>query len=505
MLNFAVYGNLLLEVTKESAKDLVNELMGCVAIPLGLTKGDNNEPFNIDAPTVTRYLKGERNIHELIMHRSKDKKVTDGAVEYFKKYIVSLIIPIMTADLIEQLSDTIAADDTISAKTKTGLLSLAEESTLADFLASAFLYVIAKPNDNGLIMKITENNNLPPRNKYFSGRTNQLESINDLFKKKSNNAVNICQTVSGLGGIGKTQLAIEYAYRYSGSFKNCIWFINAETATTTQSYFGAFAEHFKLSLPIDFKPEELQWAVKTWLTNNKNWLLVFDNLETADSITPYLPDKINGRMIVTTRNTGIDLGVQVSLGVFDADEALRFMQRRFSNDDSLKMEHYPFDDFVEKAPKLTARLGNLPLALEQAAAYMRKMKYRIADYLRLLGESSVEAFEDEDATAMYYERIVSDTWRISFEALSTSAKYMMNLCAYMAPDRIPVAFFVEMREKLPPPLREDLATELKANRVFGDLRTYSLADGDAYFINIHRLVQEVVRKSHDVENSEQRL
>ena len=409
----------------------------------------------------------------------------------------------MEADLIAELSKAISFDATISESKKTELLALANKKTLANFLASVFLYAINK--QNVVIDSITKNNNLPTRNKYFSGRADQLESINDLFKKKANNAVNICQTVSGLGGIGKTQLAIEYAYRYSGNFKNCIWFLNAETATTTQSYFAAFAEHFNLGLQADFKPEDLQWAVKTWLTNNKGWLLIFDNLESADTINLYLPDKINGRMIVTTRNTEIDLGVQVSLGVFDAGEALRFLQRRFSNDDTLNMEHYSFDDFTEQAPKLAARLGNLPLALEQAAAYIRKMKYCITDYLRLLGESSVEAFEDEDATALYYKRIVNDTWSISFEALSTSAQYMMNLCAYMASDKIPVAFFVEMREKLPSPLREDLATELKTNRVFGDLRTYSLADGNAYFINIHRLVQEVVRKSHEAENGEQGL
>jgi hypothetical protein len=166
------------------------------------------------------------------------------------------------------------------------------------------------------------------------------------------------------------------------------------------------------------------------------------------------------------------------------------------------MENYKFDDFEEYAPKLAVRLGHLPLALEQAAAYLKKMKYRISDYLNLLGQSSVDAFTDEDAKAMYYESIVNDTWKISFDALSTSAQYVMNLCAYMAPDRIPVTFFVEMREKLPSPLREDLSTAQKTNRVFGDLKTYSLAKGDAYFINIHRLVQEVTRKSHEDNNDE---
>ena len=501
MLCFATYAEIVNRAIQETQIAIVSLLMGCFYEPIGLIDSKQIKS-HIGKETANYYLNATpgRPIHKDITQGSGSPSIIEAAPKYFKDHICPLINLSLQADMIEALSELIKFDSSISEKKKDELLALANENTLADFLASTLLYAVNKPNQ--LIEKIIEHNNLPTRNKYFSGRADQLESINNLFKKKANNAVNICQTVSGLGGIGKTQLAIEYAYRYSGNFKNCIWFINAETTTTTQNYFVDFASHFKLSLPEDFKSEDLQWAIKTWLTNNKDWLLIFDNLETAGTITPYLPGKINGRMIVTTRNTEIDLGVQVALGVFDADEALRFLQRRFSNDDSINMEHYPFDDFTEQAPKLTARLGNLPLALEQAAAYIKKMKCRIADYIKLLGESSVEAFEDEDATALYYEKIVSDTWSISFEALSTSAQYMMNLCAYMAPDKIPVAFFVEMREKLPSPLREDLATELKTNRVFGDLRTYSLADGNAYFINIHRLVQEVVRKSHGVNSVE---
>jgi len=367
-----------------------------------------------------------------------------------------------------------------------------------------FIEFAKAPDDNvNSVMEkaeLTPNNNLPDRNEYFSGRNEKLDSIEKLFRQDKKEAVSICQTVSGLGGIGKTQLAIEYAYRYCGNYINCIWFVVAESSTTAYNDFKAFAGRMKLNLPPEFKPEELQWAVKAWLAENSNWLLIFDNLESIDVVKPYLPQKNTGRIIITSRSTNIDFGTSLELGVFDMDESLSFLRKRFSNDDELKLENYKFDDFEEYAPKLAVRLGHLPLALEQAAAYIRKMKYRISDYMDLLGESSVDAFSDEDAGALYYESIVNDTWKISFEALSTSAKYIMNLCAYMAPDRIPVAFFVEMRDKLPSPLREDLATKQKTNRVFGDIKNYSLAQGDAYFINIHRLVQEVTRKSHEVED-----
>jgi len=378
------------------------------------------------------------------------------------------------------------------------------------FLAiyNQFIEFAKSPHDDVICVmekaEITLYNNLPDRNDFFSGRNEKLDSIDALFRRDNKDAVNICQTVSGLGGIGKTQLAIEYAYRYCGNYINCIWFVVAENSTIAYNYFKEFADRMKLNLPPEFMPEELQWAVKVWLAENSNWLLIFDNLESIDVVKPYLPQKNTGRIIITSRNANIDFGISLELGVFSLDESLLFLRKRFSNDDDFKMENYKFDDFEEYAPKLAVRLGHLPLALEQAAAYIKKVKYRISDYLDLLGESSVEAFLDEDAEALYYENIVNDTWKISFEALEISAKCIMNLCAYMAPDRIPVAFFVEMRDKLPSPLREELATNQKTNRVFCDIKNYSLANGDAYFINIHRLVQEVTRKSHE-DNNENEL
>jgi hypothetical protein len=505
MLSFATYGTLLLDATKETDEFLVNELMNCVAIPLQLNGRDNESPFYIDKGTASRYLKGERSIHQKILLGTKKPKVINGASDYFETYIVTLIISAMKADLIANLSRLISTDTTISEKKKGELICLADEKTLASFLANVFLYAVNKPNI--ILETITENNNLPEQNRYFSGRTDQLDSINILFKKRENSAVNICQTVSGLGGIGKTQLAIEYAYRYCNNFKKCIWFINAETESTVQGYFTTFVNHFNLKLPPDYKIEELQWAVKAWLSDNKEWLLIFDNLEASDTIKPYLPDRINGRIIITTRNTRIDLGTQIALGVFELDEALLFLKKRLSNTADLDMYFYNNndDDFDVEAPKLISRLGYLPLALEQAAAYIKQTKCTIRKYLVLLTQSGLAAFEETAAAPDNYikgnnfEKIVTTTWNISFNALNwEGSRQLLNLCAYMAPDKIPVVFFAEMREKLPSPIKEDMANEITKNRIVSELRIYSLTSGDADYINVHRLVQEVIRRSHEV-------
>ena len=262
-------------------------------------------------------------------------------------------------------------------------------------------------------------------------------------------------------------------------------------------------------MPPEFTPEELQGAIKAWLSDNKAWLLIFDNLESADTITPYLPSMISGRMIITTRNTRIKFGSQIPLGVFVMDEAIRFLKRRLSNTEKLNLEHYnnKDNDFDAEAPKLIARLGFLPLALEQAAAYMVETKTTITNYLNLLIESGLLAFEEKYAKPAHYEKandfekIVTATWNISFKAIACEgSRQLLNLCAYMAPDKIPVAFFVEMREKLPSPIKEDMAKVITRTRIVTELRIYSLTTGDADYINVHRLVQEVIRKSHETEN-----
>jgi hypothetical protein len=352
-----------------------------------------------------------------------------------------------------------------------------------------------------VLQSIHEISNLPDRNENFTGRSSQFDIINEHLMQKD--GVSICQTVAGLGGIGKTQLAIEYAYRYCNFFHKAIWFTVAETTATIQNHFTAFAERFSLPLLPDYKPEDLQREVRNWLSENKNWLIIFDNVESYDVVKPYLPQKINGRLIITTRNAQIDdIGEQIQLGVFDEKESLSFLQRRFSSQ-KLQFEYYKFDDFETQAPILALRLGYLPLALEQAAAYIKAIQCTITDYLDMLNEKSALKIlnkDEEYAKPQHYKSHVTDTWRISFDYLKDSAKHLFNLCAYMAPDRIPIAFFTEMSGKLPDELSElkkSLQSKNATHHLIADLRKFSLVSGDVYYINIHRLVQEVVRESHE--------
>ena len=501
MLSFALYARTINAAIPLSNEDLVNLLIGCIYKPANLPMG-KKEKFYLDKKYASYYMTPNPKypIHKEIIRASGDSAVVNSAVEYFENRVFPEINQSMVADMLDRFMEIIKADATISPTKKSELLKLANRENMAEFLSSLLLYSINKPNV--LDEQITEHNNLPPQNPYFTGRADQLSKIHHLLGKQGD-AVNIRQTISGLGGIGKTQLAIQYAYSYGSIYKSCIWFVNAETSTTAQNYFVNFARHFNIHLPPDFSPEDLQQGVKTWLNQNKNWLIIFDNIETTDTIVSYIPQKHKGRIIITTRNTEVDFGKHLPLEVFDMDDALDFLSRRFSEKDEENVNLYNESDFETAAPKLITRLGHLPLALEQAAAYIIKVKCSITDYLVLLDESGLLAFEEEQSTPTHYnkesnfEKIVTVTWDISFKNIANEgARQLLNLCAYMAPDRIPVSFFEEMREKLPSPIKEDMAEQLTRNRIVSELRTYSLTSGDAKYINVHRLVQEVIRKRH---------
>lgn len=496
MLTFAKLANELIYATKLTNEDLVNILLACVYEPLDL-KDKNGNPYYAGKGECSYLLKGKRDVKLEIQRGTSKKEVIDHAEAYFESFLISKILPSLLDDFLENMRTIITYDASISEPKKEKLLSIANKGSLANFLANVCLYVISRPNTFQDETMCT--NNLPEQNKYFSGRVDVLEYIDSLFNKEKKDTISICQTISGLGGIGKTQLSIQYAYNYHYKYKTCIWFVDAESSSSIYNSFSVFVQQFNLFLPKNYNTKDLQRAIKAWLSENRGWLVILDNLENVDTILPYLPDKINGQILITTRNTRLDYGTPFLLNVFDLNEALIFMKKRLSNTNECKMEYYKYKDFSEKSTVLIKRLGYLPLALEQAAAYIKEVRCSISDYLELLNQSSVDAFSDKYASPEYYTSIVTSTWNISFAALEDSSQQLLNLCAYMGADNIPVNFFAEMRDLLPDPLKNALSKQLTLNRVVTGLRTYSLTSGTVEYINIHRLVQEVIRKHLEIE------
>ena len=320
-------------------------------------------------------------------------------------------------------------------------------------------------------------NNLPERNPHFTGREEILKEIHNNFQ--TGQTVSLRQTVAGLGGVGKTQTAIEYAYRYAGDY-NDIWWVNAENGP--QEAYRKFAKS-KALLPA---LEEAGWpvvleAVKNWFDQNERFLFIYDNAEDFDLLDGCLP-RFNGHVLVTTRQDHSPLGKPVDITVFTPEEAAAFISERLGHDEG------------KDAAELAKRLGYLPLALEQAVAYITATHESCGEYLQLLEKYGSKIFNERGAKAYGYKETVNTTWQISFAKIeSASAKQLLNLCAYMAADKIPLSLLIAGRDKLPEPIRTDLADKLSLNSTVIELTRYSLVQKKEGLISIHRLVQEVVR------------
>lgn len=130
--------------------------------------------------------------------------------------------------------------------------------------------------------------NVPlPRNPFFLGRDNLLTQLHAQFQNRSS-AISQKQALSGLGGIGKTQLAAEYAYRYRESYQAVLW-VRAENIETLNASYSELAVLLNLSEQQEQNQDALVLAVKRWLQTQKGWLLIFDNADEPDLLVPFLP------------------------------------------------------------------------------------------------------------------------------------------------------------------------------------------------------------------------
>ena len=320
-------------------------------------------------------------------------------------------------------------------------------------------------------------NNLPNKNSYFTGREQILEDIRRQFK--TGQTIPLRQTVAGLGGVGKTQIAIEYAYRYAGDYDD-IWWVNAESGP--QEAYCTFArEKGLLSREEDANWPVVLEAVRSWFDQHTRFLFIFDNVENFELLSGCLP-RSSGHVLITTRQGHNPEGAFVDVDKFNPSEAADFFRKRLEWDGGAD------------AAELAERLGYLPLAMEQAAAYTKANRKSCRNYIELLEKYGLKVFDERSASAYGYKETVNITWQISFEKIGLeSARQLLNLCAYFAPDEIPLSMLVEGRENFPKPLRTDIADELSLNRVVWELRKYSLVQEKDGLLFLHRLLQEVVR------------
>jgi tetratricopeptide (TPR) repeat protein len=321
---------------------------------------------------------------------------------------------------------------------------------------------------------------VPPRNPHFKGRGKLLVTLHGQLTETATGAVVQAGAVHGLGGVGKTQLAVEYAHRYAADY-DLIWWVPAEQPATISGRLAALGR--RLSLPELPSLEEQVGVVFDALGQRDRWLLIYDNAQQPADLAGLRPPAGGGHILVTSRNPAWGgVAATIRVDVLPRDEAVGFLVQRTGSDNQAVLE------------ALAEVLGDLPLALEQAAAYLEETTTTPAEYLELLSDRAGELFGLGRPTGS--EQTIATTWAVALDRIRTempAAEDLLCLCAFLAPDDLPRGLPVEHPEVLPERLAGAVGDPLSFGQVLWALRRYSLVTATAEALSTHRLVQAVVR------------
>ena len=340
-----------------------------------------------------------------------------------------------------------------------------------------------------------KNHNLPYASigELFTGREEILEELR--AQVAGEKATAITQAIAGLGGIGKSRLAVEFGWWGLNNEKyGHVFFVSSETPELLNTSLARLATGVLGIAPGDAKEEIARETALAWLGQNDGWLMIIDNAdskEAAEVVEELLPQLSRGQVIITSRYMRWGAAVRPRrLGLFEAEEAKRFLLER------TKARRIETDSDEELAEKLAKELGYLPLALEQAGAYIAHNGCSMAEYLKEWEEEREKVLEWYDEREMQYDAAVAVTYERTFERLSIGARALLRLAALLAPEEIPTEMFEKSSETVRQAMKlidEGTKTEFDCREAVGELAAYSMITREEAGFTVHRIVQEVVR------------
>lgn len=336
--------------------------------------------------------------------------------------------------------------------------------------------------------------NVPPYNPFFTGRDDILDQVrNELIS--SGRAI-----LNGLPGIGKTQAAIAYAHRHHVDYSHA-FFVRADSEANLIAGFGEIASLLGLAGRDSQDQNVTVAAVQRWLTENTEWLLIADNADDLPLARRFLPsDNRHGHLLLTSRESAtLSFAPPTKLLPMQADTGVRLLLQRAGRlPKSASLREVP-SDHLNVARELIRELGGLPLAIEQAGAYMEEMAQTPVEYLGLYKkeetarrlrawQSSVSAREHES---------VAVTFNLAFEKVANinpAGAELLQLCAYLAADNIPEFIFTNAAAELGDLLGTAVADDFQRAATIRAATRFSLIhrNSAAKSLSIHRQVQAVI-------------
>ena len=318
--------------------------------------------------------------------------------------------------------------------------------------------------------------NVPPRNPGFTGRDGLLAGVRQALLS---GGAAVVQALAGMGGVGKTQLAAEYAHRFASAY-DVVWWIAAEQTALIGEQVAALAAGLGCAGP-DADMGAAGRAALGELRRRDRWLLIFDNAEDPQDLAGWLPGGA-GHVLITSRSRGwAELAVPVEVDVLARGESVAILRDRAGLAEV-------------DADRVAAVLGDLPLAIAQAAGYLAETGMGAGEYADLVGPRAVELLGEGRPSS--YPRSLAAVTVLALDRLAgqdLAAAEVAGVCAFLAPEPLPAQWFPGAAAELPPVLAGKVADPVAWRQVLGRVSRSALARADRDGLVMHRLTQAIIR------------
>jgi tetratricopeptide (TPR) repeat protein len=333
---------------------------------------------------------------------------------------------------------------------------------------------------------------VPIRNPDFTGREKLLLTLQRSLEERSKASV-LPHALHGFGGVGKTQLAVEYAYRFADRY-DLVWWIPAEQQSLVLKSLVELGR--QLGIPVTEEFNQASSLILDALSSTSlSWLLIYDNANEPDDLAHLIPSA-GGHVILTSRNQSwTNVWDAIEVNIFDRPESVALIQKRGRG-----ISH-------PDATRLAEKLGDLPLALDQAASWQSATGMPISEYLGLFDQHVRELLSEGKPAS--YPTTIAALVKLALQGLQQSkpaVAQLLEMFAIFGPEPISIDLLRRGRHaEIPAPLGPALRDPIKLRQVVRDLRKYGLAKVDPdNRIQVHRLFQLVLGDELSREQIEQR-
>jgi tetratricopeptide (TPR) repeat protein len=343
-------------------------------------------------------------------------------------------------------------------------------------------------------------NEIPSPNPNFTGREAELTRLRDnLFSQQSPHV----QVISGMGGIGKTELATQYVHRNIDTYE-IIWWIRAEQQDRVRDALVKLGQRLELrQATTDSARDRTVAAVLETLQSSAwpNWLLIFDNAANPFDLEKYIPaSRPEGHVIITARQPNWPSYIAadaIEVPPFTDAESVSFLRRTVPGlAEGNGVTPAEDERRVREATRLASTLGHLPIAVEHAAAYLAETGQSVEEYMARFIENAHQLLS-EQLTDSELPAHVSGTWAMSSMLLTADAEHLFNLCSFFSPEPIAMGLLLQPAAAIDTPsgLAELLSSPQRFRAAATQLHRLTLArvDGARDLIQVHRVVQAVTK------------